>query len=142
MKFCFLFFTIFFFASCSAEKPRQSDEERENIKARNEEIALKNELSDITLNAQKLEKKGRAMEIFRQANNAQNDRECAAAMEEAQKETNELDARIAKLPDIYKKPLAPVIPDLTDCVSCSKTAMESCVKARASINKAIKDLYP
>ena len=142
MKISLLLLTIFIFVSCSPEKPRQSDEEREIIKARNEEIALKNEVSAITLDAQKLEKKGRGMEIFRQAKNAENDRECQSAMEEAQKESKDLDARIAKMPDQYKKSFAPIFPDLTECVSCSKTAMESCVKARASINKAIKELYP
>lgn len=142
MKFRFLFLAIFLFASCSAESNRQSNAERENIKARNEENALKNEVSAITLDAQKLEKKGRGMEIFRQAKNAENDRECASAMEEAQKETQDLDARIAKIPDLYKKPLAPIFPDLTECVSCANTAMDSCIKARVSINKAIKELYP
>ena len=82
------------------------------------------------------------MEIFRQANNAANDRECGVAMEDAQKQTTDLEARIKNLPESYHARLLPLIGDVAACASCADKAMDDCKKARASVNQLIKELYP
>ena len=127
--------------SCSG-KPQVNNVADENKKAKNKEIALKNEVTELTRVAQKLDQQGRGMEMFRQAGNAANDRECNAAMEDGQKQLKDFEERIGKLPDNYRAQLTPIIADLNDCVSCSKKAMDGCRKARASINQAIKGIFP
>lgn len=141
MRLWILVLTIFLFIACSDNR-EANNALNENIKAKNKEIALSNEVSSITREAQKLEKQGRDMEIFRQRDNAENARECNAAMEERQKETRDLEARIKNLPENYNNQLTPILADLNECVSCSKRAKESCVKSRAAINEVIKKLYP
>ena len=134
-------FLVFLSASCSAESQagKKVDEEK---KARNKQTALKNEAVEITRLAQKLEQQGRAMELFRQAGNEENMRECRSSMEDAQKQVSDLDARIKTLPERYVNRLIPIIADLNECVSCSKKAMTSCVKARSTTNEAIKEMFP
>lgn len=129
------------FVSCSG-KPPADNAKAANIKAKNEELALSNEVSAITRAAQKLENTGRGLEILRNSKKPEAQRECVALVETGQKEIADLDVRIQKMPDKFKIPLAPLIPDLNGCVACSKNASEFCVNARASINKAIKELYP
>ncbi len=141
MKLYVLVLTIFFFISCSDNR-QANNALNENIKVKNKEIAAANEVSSITREAQKLEKQGRDMEIFRQRDNPENVRECNAAMEERQKETKDLEARIKNLPENYNNLLMPLLADLNECVSCSKKAKDSCVKSRASINEVIKKFYP
>ena len=133
--------TIFLFVSCSGNPPPNNDVD-ENRKAKNKQTAIKNEITEITRTAQKLEQQGRGMEMFRQAGNAENMRECNIAMEDGQKQIKDLEARIKNLPDSYNAQLSSIINDLNECVSCLKKAMPSCVKARASINKAIAEIYP
>lgn len=142
MKLCILLLTILSVACGSADKPPASDAAAENKRAKNREIAAKNEVTEITKTFQKLEQQGRGMEIFRQANNAANDRECAAAMEDAQKQTTALEAKIKNLPESFHAKLMPMIGEVAACAACADDAMESCKKARASINQAIKELYP
>ena len=141
MKFYISVLTLLFFVSC-AKTPPADNGASENLRARNKETAAKNEVNTITREFQLLEKQGRAMDLFRNQNNAENDRECNAAMEKARQKITELETRAAALPDNYKSALLPIIPDLNECVSCSKKAAESCIKARASINQAIKNLFP
>ncbi len=80
--------------------------------------------------------------MFRQAGTPENMRECNSSMEEGQKQIKDLEARIKNLPEAYNIQLTPIITDLNECVSCSKNAKTSCVNVRASINKAIKEIYP
>ncbi len=140
MKFYVFFPALLLFISCSNTPPADNGS-AENIKAKNKETAQKNEVNTLTREFQILEKQGRAMDLVRRQNNAANDRECNASMEAAQEKIKGFEIRIAVLPDIYKNQLLPIITDLNQCVSCDKTASESCVKARASINQAIKDLF-
>ena len=142
MKLCILLLVTVFFIACSAAKPPVNDAAAENKRARNREIAAKNEVTEITKTFQKLEQQGRGMEIFRQANDAANDRECNAAMEDAQKQTADLEARIKNLPESFHARFIPMIGDVAACASCADKAMESCKTARASINQAIKEIYP
>ena len=141
MKLCISFLMTFFFASCAAAPPAKNVAD-ENKQARNKEIALKNEATELTRVAQKLDQQGRGMEIFRQAGNAENLRECGAAMADAQKQLKDFEERTGKLPDNYRASLLPISGDLAECVSCERKAMDACRRARASINQAIKQLYP
>ena len=141
MKLCLSLLITIFFVSCSASPPAKNVAD-ENKQARNKEIALKNEATELTRVAQKLDQQGRGMEIFRQAGNAENVRECGAAMADGQKQLKDYADRVGKLPDIYKNHLTPLVADLNECVSCEKKAMDGCRRARASINQAIKQLYP
>lgn len=141
MKLCILLFTSFLLTACAAKQPavNAADESR---KAKNKQVAVINEVTQLTTLAQKLEKQGRGMEIYRQANNAENWRECRIAMEDGQKQIQDFEARVNLVPDNYKTQLLPLKNDLDGCVSCEKKALESCVKARAAINQAIKEIYP
>ena len=141
MKLCILLLIVIFIAACS-DKPQANNAADENRRARNKETAAKNEVTEITRHLQKLEQKGRGMEIFRQANNAANDRECGIAMEEAQKQSADLETRIKNLPENFQLKLLPIIGDAAACASCADAAMDSCKKARASVNQAIKEIYP
>lgn len=134
-------FFVFLSAACSLESQanKKVDEEK---KARNKQIALKNEAVEITRLAQKIEQQGRAMELFRQAGSAENMRECSTASINAQKQVADLDARVKALPEVYFNRLMPIIADLNECVSCSNKAMPSCIKARALTNEAIKEIFP
>lgn len=141
MKIYIPILTIFLFVSCSG-KPEANNAAAENRQAKNKQIAVTNEVSALTRLAQNLEKQGRGMEIYRQANNAENKRECNAAMEDGQKQIQDFEARTNNLPDNFKTQLTPILADLKECVSCSKNAMDACVKSRATINKVIKELFP
>ena len=136
-----LLLIVALFVACSG-KPQVNNAVDENRRAKNKEIAAKNEVTEITRAFQKLEQQGRGMEIFRQASNAANDRECSVAMEDAQKQTTDLEARIKNLPESYHVRFISIVSDVNACASCSDKAMDSCKKARASINQAIKELYP
>jgi hypothetical protein len=92
--------------------------------------------------AQKVEKLGRNMNSYRLGTDAESKRICNVVSEENRAGIADLETRIKNLPDNYKEQLYPIIIDLNECVSCSKKAVDSCVKARASINKMIKEVYP
>ncbi len=144
MKFYISIIAILLFLSCSENKP-QNDEQaakNEEIKAKNKQTAAVNEATQITQTAQKLEKEGRGMDIYRKSSKPESQRECNAVMETEQKQISELDERIKKLPKPFNAQLAPITADLTACVSCAKNAVESCVKSRATINSIIKQLFP
>lgn len=142
MRICILILTIFLLSSCGGGKPPADNAKAANLKAKNEEIASSNEVSAITRTAQKLEKQGRGLEIYRNTNKAEALRECGIIAENSRKEISDLETRIQKLSDNYRTRLALVIPDLYECAACTKKAMNGCISARASINTAIKEIYP
>ncbi len=82
------------------------------------------------------------MNSYRLALDAESKRTCNVVMEDNRREIADLETKIKNLPGIYHEQLTSIIPDLNECVSCSKNAMDSCVKARASVNKIIKEIYP
>lgn len=137
-----ILFTAFLFASCS-DKPQSNKSGAANIAntEKNRQVALKNEVTEITRVAQKIEGQGRAMDTYRALPGADGARQCAAIMNDQLKQTESLAARVKNLPENYSARLAPIIGELYDCVSCAKAAIESCKKARASINQAIKEIY-
>ena len=140
MKLAIVFLAAIVFAACS-QKQQVNDSVNENKKAMRQQIAVKNEATEITRSLQKLEQQGRAMEMFRRVKTNESRRECVTAMEDGQKQTVDLDGRIKNLPDNYKAPLAPIINDLNECLSCSDKALTACVNARAAVNQAIKEIY-
>lgn len=140
MKLRIILLTAILFVSCSDKKPNNSAADENKI-ARNKETAVKNEVTEITRAAQKLEQLGRGMEIYRMVKNSASARECRISFEDGQKRIMDLEARIKKLPDAYNAQLSPIISDLRECVSCANEAKAGCVKARASVNKAIAEIY-
>ncbi|MCY7375928.1 MAG: hypothetical protein LH472_08130 [Pyrinomonadaceae bacterium] len=143
MKTTLLIITAFIFGACSGNPQAENiDPNKEKIISKNNQTAIINEVTLITTAAQKLEKEGRGMEIYRNSVKAESLRQCNLISADEQKQVQDLADRITKLPESYNPILTPIIGDLNECVACSKKAAESCVKARASINKAIKQLYP
>ena len=137
-----ILFAAFLFTSCS-DKPQANKSGAATIAdtEKNKQIALKNEVTEITRLAQKIEQQGRAMDAYRAMPGADGARQCASVMDDQRKQTADLEARIKKLPENYNVRLMPIIGELNDCVSCAKQATDGCKKARASINQAIKEIY-
>ncbi len=132
-----------FFIACSAAPPANKPAIPNGaIIEKNKQTALLNEVSETVRDAQSIEKLGRNMDSYRLALDAESRRVCNVVMEGNQREIIDFEARIKNLPGGYKDQLAEIIPDLNECVSCSKKAIDSCIKARASINKMIKEIYP
>jgi division protein CdvB (Snf7/Vps24/ESCRT-III family) len=143
MKLCIsILFAAFLFVSCAVQ-PQANKPGAANVAntEKNRQIALKNEVTEITRIAQKIEQQGRAMDSYRALPGADGARQCAAVMDDLRKQTADLEARIKNLPENYNARLAPIIGELNDCVACAKQAIEACKKARASINQAIKEIY-
>ncbi len=143
MKLCIsILFTTFLFVSCAVQPPaNKSGAASVANTEKNRQIALKNEVTEITRIAQKIEQQGRAMDSYRALPGADGARQCAAVMDDQRKQTADLEARIKNLPENYNARLAPIIGELNHCVACAKQAIEGCKKARASINQAIKEIY-
>ncbi len=143
MKLCTILLIILVFTSCSLNSPANKPVVVDNAKIeKNKQTSLLNEFSELTRSVQRLERQGRDIDSYRIASGAESLRTCNVLMEDRRREINDLEAKIKDLPDSYSIRLAPIIPDLNECVSCSKKAMSSCVKTRATINGLIKELYP
>jgi len=84
MKLLISILTIFLFIACNG-KPPADNAKAANIKARNEELALTNEVSAITRTAQKLEKQGRGLENYRNSRKVEALRECDIIAEAVEK---------------------------------------------------------
>jgi division protein CdvB (Snf7/Vps24/ESCRT-III family) len=143
MKFCIsILLTVLLFVSCAVQ-PQANKPGAPTVAntEKNRQIALKNEVTEITRVAQKIEQQGRAMDSYRALPSAEGTRQCAAVMDDQLKQTESLAARIKNLPENYNAQLTPIIGELNACVGCAKQAIEACKKARASINQAIKEIY-
>lgn len=144
---------LFFLAACGSNAPQPNDKAAANVgdnsnnsaalmSEKNKRIALKNEAVKATETAQTLEKQGRQMESYRLANDAASARACKSVEEDLQRQAKDLETKIKGFPDPFGASLAPVVGDLNLCVSCSKqAAMPACVKARATVNDAIKQMF-
>ncbi len=141
MKLYILILLSIFFVSC-ATKPPIDNAVNENVKEKNKETAVKNEVTKITRFAQAIEQQGRDLQSYREAFDAESSRQCNQIVEEIRKQTADLEIRMNNLSENYKKRLLPIVGELNECVSCAKESLDDCKKARASINQAIKELYP
>jgi len=141
MKLYILILLSIFFVSC-ATKPPIDNAVNENVKEKNKETAVKNEVIKITRFAQAIEQQGRDLQSYREAFDAESSRQCNQIVEEIRKQTADLEIRMNNLSENYKKRLLPIVGELNECVSCAKKSLDDCKKARASINQAIKELYP
>ncbi len=141
MKLYILILLSIFFVSC-ATKPPIDNAVNENVKEKNKETAVKNEVTKITRFAQAIEQQGRDLQSYREAFDAESSRQCNQIVEEIRKQTADLEIRMNNLSENYKKRLLPIVGELNECVSCAKKSLDDCKKARASINQAIKELYP
>jgi len=137
-----ILFAALLFISCSVQ-PQANQPGAANIAntEKNKQTAAKNEVTEITRIAQKIEQHGRAMDSYRAMPGADGSRNCAAVMDDERKQIANLEARIKNLPENYNARLMPIIGELNECVSCADKAIEICKKARASINQAIKEIY-
>lgn len=135
---------IFLFSSCAAVSNQPQSKKAPPDPAlieKNKEIALRNEVTLVTQEAQKLEQQGRDMEAIRQAPDAESKRQCNVATEYRQQQVKDLDNKVKSFPNPFNATLTPIISDLNVCVSCSKTALPSCIKTRAALNSAIGEIY-
>lgn len=138
-----LFTFIFFLISC-ADKPNanQSSAQVNAIIEKNRQTSELNEVSALTRTAQRLEGYGREMDSYRRAPDAERQQTCNRLMEDGKRDLAEMQTKINNLPEKYTAQFTSITGDLNECVSCSKKAMESCKKARASINETIKQTFP
>lgn len=153
MKLCVLIiFTLLLSAACSNavgdnapstnNKAANGNVGKAELSEKNKQIALKNEVVKATEAAQMLEKQGRQMESYRLGADAESARQCKVVAEDLQRQTTDWEAKVKSFPESFGTHLTPVTSDLKACVSCSKTAaMPACVRARASLNKAIKEIF-
>jgi len=141
MKAYILILTILLFVSC-AEKPPVENAVNEQTREKNKQVALKNEVTEITRLAQKVEQHGRDMQPYRESSGAESARQCNQIIEERRKGLADLEVRVKTLPENYKNKWLPIIAELNECVSCAKKPLDDCKRARASVNQAIKELYP
>jgi hypothetical protein len=141
MKVYILILSFIFFVSCVA-KPPVDNAANENVREKNKQTALKNEVTKLTRLAQTIEQQGRDLQLYREASDAESSRQCDQIVEGIGKQTADLETRITNLPENYKNKLMPIIGELNECVSCAKKTLDDCKKARASINQVIKEIYP
>ncbi len=130
---------LFLLIGCSPEKKTEINA---NLVEKNKETAFRNDLIRLVQEAKKLEAEGRALDFYRLTPTPRNTELCLKAVEERTPRLEDFEARVAKLPDNYRTKLSPIFSDLNQCIACDKKAMESCKKARATINQAIKELFP
>jgi len=143
MKFFITILSALFFISCAAAPPANKPVIADSVKIeKNKQTAVLNEVGATMRTAQSIEKLGRDMNSYRLAGDAESRRTCNLLMEDRRREIADLETKIKNLPENFHSQLTPILADLNECVSCSKQAKESCVKARASTNKVIKEIYP
>ena len=141
MKFYILILASILFVSCANPLPIDNTA-KENLKEKNKETIAKNEITKIITLAQQIELQGRDLRLFRESPNAESIRQCNLIVEEKRKQTADLETRIKNLTENDTNKLMPIIGELNDCLSCTKDTLNTCKKARESINQAIKETYP
>ena len=118
----------FVFVSCSAgQSSEKTAIPNQAVIEKNKQTAVLNQVGATVRDVQSVEKLGRNMDSYRLAQDAESKRACSSVMEDNQREIADLEAKINNLPDNYKAELTSIIPDLNQCVSCAKNAMDSCV---------------
>lgn len=89
-----------------------------------------------------LEQQGRSMEALRQGyqNDLEKVRQCGELMRERQPQAKNLRQRAESLPRPYSIHLGSAATEMVLCVSCSRSALENCNRARPSIEDMSKAL--
>jgi hypothetical protein len=141
MKAYILILPLFFCVSC-ADKPPVNSAVNEKTREKNKQVVVKNEVTEVTRFAQKIEQHGRDLQSYREASGAESARQCNQIVEERRADITDLETRINNLPENYKNKWKLIVAELNECVSCAKKTLNDCKTARASINQAIKELYP
>lgn len=136
MKLFIASLTFFFLVSCS-QPANDNANAKANLAAKNKETAAKNEMIKLVEEAQKLEQEGRDMEIYRKFPGSA----CGKALAKKTVKLQEFQTKLDGLTENYKSKLAPIFEDLSKCVACEKTAMDSCRTTRASLNQLIKEVF-
>lgn len=98
------------------------------------------EVKEVLQAVRTLEQQGRGMESLRQGypNNLEKVRQCGEQMRERQPQARSLRERAEALPKPFSIHLGAAATELVLCVSCSRSALENCERARSSINEASK----
>ena len=109
---------------------------------KNKKTALRNQVVVVVQEAQKLEQEGRSLDVFRTMPSEKNNAECMRAVAERTVRLEDFKSKSSALPENYSVKLLPIFDDLDKCVSCTKTAVENCKKARAMINEVIVEFFP
>ena len=143
MKLLITSLILIFLISCS---PTPSENTNANAKAKlaekNKETATRNEMIRLVQEAQKLEQEGREMEFYRKSQISIESGACAKALEKKAAGIAEFQRKMEEMPENYKSKLELIFADLSKCFACEKKAIESCKKARATINQVIKEVFP
>lgn len=89
-----------------------------------------------------LEQQGRGMESLRRSypNDLEKIRQCGDLMRERQPQAKSLRERAEDLPKPYSIHLAAAATELVLCVSCLRSALDNCDRARSSLKDAEKDI--
>lgn len=87
-----------------------------------------------------LEMQGRNMQSLRNTDDLTKVKECGNLMRERQKIADDLRSEAEKLPNPYSIPLSPAAIELKICVSCATSAIESCNRAKTSLEDAKKEI--
>jgi hypothetical protein len=89
-----------------------------------------------------LEQQGRGMETLRRGypNDLEKVRQCGDFMRERQPQAKSLRERAEGLPKPYSMHLAAAATELVLCVSCSRSALDNCDRARSSLKDAEKEI--
>lgn len=87
-----------------------------------------------------LEKQGRSMESLRNTEDLTKVKECGNLMRERQKIADDLRTEAEKLPNPYSISLSPAAIELKICVSCASSAIDSCNRAKSSLQEAKREI--
>jgi len=122
--------------------PPPKPQNNANIAEKNKETALKNEVTRIIELAQKIEKDGRNLDIYRYSDLPGDKKACLESVAKKTSRLEDFKTRVEKLPDDFRGKLSPIYTDLDKCLACVDKAVESCKKARGAINEVIREIYP
>ena len=87
-----------------------------------------------------LEQQGIGMESLRNTNDLTKVKECGNLMRERQKIADDLRTETEELPNPYSIRLSPAAIELKMCVSCGSSAIDSCNRAKTSLEEAKKEM--
>lgn len=107
---------------------------------KNQVAASMDEVREVLQTIRALEQQGRGMESLRQGypNDLDKVRQCGEQMRERQPQARGLRDRAEALPKPFSAYLGAAATELVLCVSCSRSALDNCARARSYIEEASK----